>query len=158
MKISGILFVFSAPCILPLTIVSALPFFFFECNIHQANLTGESKPVSKNAKRHDLVYAGTINCGGGYLEIVCHKVSRDSAVAKMVALVEQVIWMYFNVDICNCVFVFVFVVGITSIVCSCIFTCMCIYTRMYICIYKYICIYIYIYTYMYTYIYKDLYV
>ena len=36
------------------------------------------------------MYAGTVNCGGGYLEVLCSKLSSDSTVAKMVALVEQV--------------------------------------------------------------------
>ncbi len=57
--------------------------------IDQANLTGESRPVRKSAEAEDEVYAGTVNCGGGYLEVLCSKVSSDSTVAKMVALVEQ---------------------------------------------------------------------
>ena len=57
--------------------------------VDQANLTGESRPVSKSALAQDEVFAGTVNCGGGYLEVECTKVSSDSTVAKMVALVEQ---------------------------------------------------------------------
>eukprot|EP00939_MAST-03C_sp_MAST-3C-sp1_P001715 g1715.t1 len=53
--------------------------------LDESNLTGESRPVAKEA--NDFVSAGTINVGGGYLVVRTMALSKDSAVAKLVELV-----------------------------------------------------------------------
>ena len=54
--------------------------------IDQSSLTGESMPVSKKAG--DPVFAGTINQTGG-LEIRVTKLAKDSAIEKLVRMVEE---------------------------------------------------------------------
>ena len=55
--------------------------------INEANLTGESRPVLKEPG--DGVHAGTINVGGGYLIIRTTALSEDSAMARLIKLVQQ---------------------------------------------------------------------
>ena len=55
--------------------------------MNESNLTGESRPVPKVVG--DAVSAGTINDGGGYIEIESTATSEDSAVARLVSLIEQ---------------------------------------------------------------------
>ena len=55
--------------------------------VNQANLTGEATPVVKSPGL--AVFSGTLNAGGGSLEVRCEQVSADSAAARMVALVED---------------------------------------------------------------------
>ena len=55
--------------------------------INEANLTGESRPVLKEPG--DGVHAGTINVGGGYLIIRTTALSEDSAIARLIKLVQQ---------------------------------------------------------------------
>ncbi len=57
-----------------------------ESTVNEAMLTGESLPVDK--VKGSGVFAGTIN-NGGYLRIRCTRVPSESAVAKIVAAVEQ---------------------------------------------------------------------
>lgn len=53
----------------------------------ESALTGESRPVQK--LKGSEVSAGTVNVGGGFLEIEATAVSSDSMVAKMVKLIED---------------------------------------------------------------------
>jgi Cd2+/Zn2+-exporting ATPase len=55
-------------------------------SIDQASLTGESMPVSK--EMGDTVFAGTINQQGS-LEVVVTRLARDSAIAKLIQMVEE---------------------------------------------------------------------
>jgi Cd2+/Zn2+-exporting ATPase len=55
-------------------------------SVDESSLTGESRPVSK--KVGDCVSGGTINLAG-YLEVCCTAVAEDSAVARMVKLVQD---------------------------------------------------------------------
>ncbi|KAJ1493124.1 P-type ATPase, partial [Baffinella frigidus] len=57
-----------------------------ETSIDESNLTGESRPVSKRVG--DAVHAGTINAGGGALRVRTSALSSNSAVARLVRLVE----------------------------------------------------------------------
>jgi len=54
--------------------------------VNQANITGESFPVSR--KTGDPVYAGTIN-GDGYLEVETAKNPEDSKLNQIIRLVEE---------------------------------------------------------------------
>ncbi len=54
--------------------------------VDQASLTGESMPVSKTVG--DTVFAGTINQSGG-LEIQVTRLAKDSAIERLVRLVEE---------------------------------------------------------------------
>jgi Cd2+/Zn2+-exporting ATPase len=56
-------------------------------SINEANLTGESRPVRKEPG--DGVHAGTINVGGGYLTVRTTALSEDSAMARLIKLVQQ---------------------------------------------------------------------
>jgi Cd2+/Zn2+-exporting ATPase len=56
-------------------------------SVNEANLTGESVPTTKFVG--DGVHAGTINVGGGYLEIRSTSLSQDSAMSRLVQLVQQ---------------------------------------------------------------------
>ena len=58
-----------------------------ESFVDESNLTGESKPVKKEVG--DQVSSGTVNSGGGLLEVRCVAQAKDSAVARMVALVQE---------------------------------------------------------------------
>jgi copper chaperone CopZ len=55
-------------------------------SVDESSLTGESRPVSK--KVGDSVSGGTINLTG-YVEVRCTAVAEDSAVARMVQLVQD---------------------------------------------------------------------
>ena len=55
-------------------------------SVDESSLTGESRPVSK--KVGDPVSGGTINLAG-YVEVCCTAVAGDSAVARMVKLVQD---------------------------------------------------------------------
>ncbi|MFZ0543996.1 MAG: heavy metal translocating P-type ATPase [Candidatus Promineifilaceae bacterium] len=55
-------------------------------SVDQSSLTGESMPVTKNVG--DTVFAGTINQQGG-LEVTVTRLARDSAIAKLIQLVEE---------------------------------------------------------------------
>jgi Cd2+/Zn2+-exporting ATPase len=55
-------------------------------SVNQANITGESIPVSRVSG--DQVYAGTIN-GDGYLEVETVKNPEDSKLNKIIKLVEE---------------------------------------------------------------------
>ena len=57
-----------------------------ESGVDQASLTGESVPVTK--RPGDEVFGGTIN-GGGSLEVRVTKPAGESALARMIALVEE---------------------------------------------------------------------
>ncbi|CAL8460942.1 g473 [Coccomyxa elongata] len=55
--------------------------------VDQSMMTGESVPLKKIAG--DEVMGGTLNCGGGHLEIETTTLAGDSTVAQMANLVEQ---------------------------------------------------------------------
>ncbi len=55
--------------------------------LDESSLTGEDRPVKKSPG--DAVSAGTLNVGGGHLTIKSTSLSVDSAVSRLVALVEQ---------------------------------------------------------------------
>lgn len=55
-------------------------------SVNQAEVTGESMPVSKIPG--DIVYAGTLN-HDGYLEIKATRLSKDTTIAKIVYMVEE---------------------------------------------------------------------
>ncbi len=57
-----------------------------ESDVDQASLTGESVPVTK--RPGDEVFGGTIN-GGGSLDIRVTRPAAESAIAKMIQLVEE---------------------------------------------------------------------
>ena len=57
-----------------------------ESAIDEATLTGESMPVTK--RTGDPVFAGTINTSGG-LEVQVTKLARDSAIARLIQMVEH---------------------------------------------------------------------
>jgi Cd2+/Zn2+-exporting ATPase len=57
-----------------------------ESALDEASLTGESMPVNK--KIGDTVFAGTINTSGG-LEVRVTKLARDSAIARLIQMVEH---------------------------------------------------------------------
>eukprot|EP00271_Cylindrocystis_brebissonii_P004557 TRINITY_DN1629_c0_g1_i1.p1 TRINITY_DN1629_c0_g1~~TRINITY_DN1629_c0_g1_i1.p1 ORF type:complete len:1784 (-),score=241.51 TRINITY_DN1629_c0_g1_i1:1322-6673(-) len=57
-----------------------------QSSVDESSLTGESIPVKKATG--DLVFAGTINTAG-YLEMRTSAIAADSAVARMVRLVEE---------------------------------------------------------------------
>lgn len=57
-----------------------------ESALNESSLTGESMPVNK--KIGDVVFAGTINTSGG-LEIRVTKLARDSAIARLIQMVEH---------------------------------------------------------------------
>lgn len=54
--------------------------------LDESSLTGESMPVNK--KTGDMVFAGTINTSGG-LEVKVTRLARDSAIARLIQMVEQ---------------------------------------------------------------------
>jgi len=56
-------------------------------SVDEAALTGESAPVEK--RKGAKASAGSINVGGGYMEIECTAIAKDSAVARMVRLIED---------------------------------------------------------------------
>jgi Cd2+/Zn2+-exporting ATPase len=56
-------------------------------SVDEAALTGESAPVEK--RKGAKVSAGSINVGGGYMEVECTAVAKHSAVARMVRLIED---------------------------------------------------------------------
>jgi len=56
-------------------------------SVDEAALTGESAPVQK--KVGSKTSGGTINVGGGYMEIEATTLSSDSAVARIVKLIEE---------------------------------------------------------------------
>ncbi|CAK0869485.1 unnamed protein product [Prorocentrum cordatum] len=55
--------------------------------LDESALTGESVPARKRVGSR--VFAGTVNVGGGYLEIEATALVGDSAVARMVKLIEE---------------------------------------------------------------------
>lgn len=55
--------------------------------VDESSLTGESKPVKKSLK--DIVSGGTINCGSSHLMIQTTSTADDSAISRLVALVEE---------------------------------------------------------------------
>jgi Zn2+/Cd2+-exporting ATPase len=57
-----------------------------ESQVNQAPITGESLPVDK--RRHDEVFAGTIN-GRGALEVSVTHALRDTTLARIISLVEH---------------------------------------------------------------------
>ncbi len=57
-----------------------------ESAMNEASLTGESMPVNKRVG--DPVFAGTINTSGG-LEVRVTKLARDSAIARLIQMVEH---------------------------------------------------------------------
>ncbi|HTI70260.1 MAG TPA: heavy metal translocating P-type ATPase [Candidatus Limnocylindria bacterium] len=57
-----------------------------QSSLDESMLTGESMPVSKAVGQN--VFAGTINQSGG-LEIRVTKLSKDSTIAKLIAMVEE---------------------------------------------------------------------
>ncbi|MDX1438826.1 MAG: heavy metal translocating P-type ATPase [Rubricoccaceae bacterium] len=57
-----------------------------ESSLDQSSLTGESVPVSR--RPGDSVFGGTIN-GGGTLEVRVTKTSSESAIARLIVLVEE---------------------------------------------------------------------
>lgn len=57
-----------------------------QSSVDQASLTGESMPVTKHVG--DTVFAGTINQQGG-LEVSVIRLARDSAIARLIQLVEE---------------------------------------------------------------------
>ena len=54
--------------------------------VDEAALTGESRPVEKSVG--DAVSAGTVNVGGGFFTMETTVLSKDSAVARLVQLVQ----------------------------------------------------------------------
>lgn len=54
--------------------------------VNESSITGESMPVEKSAG--DIVYAGTMN-GNGVLEVTTTCVESDSAIARIVELVQE---------------------------------------------------------------------
>ncbi|HMO05334.1 MAG TPA: heavy metal translocating P-type ATPase [Kiritimatiellia bacterium] len=57
-----------------------------ESALDEASLTGESMPVTKRVG--DPVFAGTINTSGG-LEVAVTRLARDSAIARLIQMVEH---------------------------------------------------------------------
>lgn len=57
-----------------------------ESTVDQAPITGESVPVGK--RQGDVVFAGTLNKNGS-LEVRVTKLARDSAIARVIRLVEE---------------------------------------------------------------------
>jgi Cd2+/Zn2+-exporting ATPase len=55
--------------------------------IDESNLTGESRPVAKG--KGDTVSAGTVNVGNSTLTVESRALANDSAVARLVKLVED---------------------------------------------------------------------
>jgi Cd2+/Zn2+-exporting ATPase len=55
--------------------------------VNQAQITGESVPVTK--AEDDIVYAGSIN-DNGVLDIVATSIAKESTVAKIIKLIEEV--------------------------------------------------------------------
>jgi len=53
----------------------------------ESALTGESRPVQK--EKGSNVSGGTVNVGGGFMEIEATAISKDSTVARMVKLIED---------------------------------------------------------------------
>ena len=58
-----------------------------ETSVDESMLTGESRPVHKRVG--DEVSGGTINVGGGFIEVKTTVLSSDSAVARLTRLVEE---------------------------------------------------------------------
>jgi Cd2+/Zn2+-exporting ATPase len=58
-----------------------------ESVIDESSLTGESRPVTKKAE--DGVYSGTINIGSSPLTVLVTATTENSAVAKLIELVEE---------------------------------------------------------------------
>lgn len=57
-----------------------------ECELDESTLTGESKPVVK--RQGDFVHAGTLNVTAGFFQMQCTSLAKDSAVARMIRMVE----------------------------------------------------------------------
>ena len=57
------------------------------CEVDESNLTGESKPVAK--RRGDFLSAGTLNVSQINCRMKATALSRDSAVSRMIHLVEE---------------------------------------------------------------------
>lgn len=55
--------------------------------VDESSLTGESRPVQKFVSNH--VSGGTINCGNGQIVVQTTRTSDDSAVARLIRLVEE---------------------------------------------------------------------
>jgi len=55
--------------------------------VDESSLTGESRPVKKGPK--DVVSGGTINCGATHLMIQTTATADNSAISRLVALVEE---------------------------------------------------------------------
>jgi len=65
-----------------------------QSTVNEASLTGESKPVRKGLG--DAVSGGTINCGASHLMIKTTATADDSAVSRLIALVEEAqVWFFF---------------------------------------------------------------
>ncbi|KAJ7553988.1 hypothetical protein O6H91_06G121500 [Diphasiastrum complanatum] len=57
-----------------------------KCSVDESSLTGESRPVEKDVGSH--VWAGTVNLSG-FISVETTALSEDSAVSRMVKLVEE---------------------------------------------------------------------
>ena len=55
--------------------------------VDESSLTGESRPIKKGPK--DLVSGGTVNCGQTHLMIQTTKTAENSAISRLVTLVEE---------------------------------------------------------------------
>lgn len=55
--------------------------------VDESSLTGESRPIKKGPK--DLVSGGTVNCGQNHLMIQTTSTAENSAISRLVTLVEE---------------------------------------------------------------------